>query len=190
MVRAILFEVDPNDQNLRLQLPESSAFNFTLIDHDNQECRVIHIDELRDSYVDNNLVEIGSLRPEMWSLSHEHLDKQELKVTYSDGRTAQFPLGLIGLASSHRSTTYEKKNGVSYAVDASGMPLLDATHTPRLAETRKEFHEILTTVSENRLEVTAIGAVFGKILAGNVHREMSGIISAQEMAATFTSSEN
>lgn len=189
MVAVSLIEMQEIDSDLRLQLPESSSVGLSLIDHDNQECRTIHIDEIRDSYVDSNIVVIGSLRPELWSLSHELLDQELLKVEYSDGRSLWFPLGTISMESAHRSRTYKKINGTTYAVEGDRF-LLDATHTPRLAETRKEFHEILTTISEKRLEVTAVGAIFGKILSGNVNMDMSGIISAKEMAETFTSSED
>ena len=155
------------ESDLHLELPESSSFDLSLIDHDSQECRIVTIGELRESYVDSNIVRIGSLRPDPWTLDPAQLDQQELEIEYSDGRSFSLPLGRISMEPGRRTTTYMKVDGISFAVDDTGNILFDRTNTPVLSVTRQDFHEQLRGMAEVRLEIATITFIFSQIIAGN-----------------------
>lgn len=150
-----------------IKLPTIEPRQYMVNDHDAKECRIIHKDELLSTHVDNNILSIEPLQPNPWTLSPDFLDKQELKITYSDGRTLSIRLGKISKERGRGTFTYLKTQGISFPIDDSGRLLMNAANTPRLSNVRFTMHEVLRTRSNQRLEVVAIGAAFGMIIGKN-----------------------
>ncbi len=150
-----------------IKLPTLKARQYILNDDDAKECRIIHKDELFSTHVDNNILSIEPLQPDPWTLSPDFLDKQDLEITYSDGRTLSIRLGEISKERGHETFTYLKTQGISFPIDDSGRLLMNAANTPRLSNVRFTMHEVLRTRSKERLELVAIGAAFGMIIGKN-----------------------
>lgn len=158
---------------LHLEMPSSTSFNFSLIDHDNRECRGVTEDEIRPFYVDNEIDSIGPLRPDPWTLSADEIDKQELRITYADGRELGYRLGDISKEGGSPTTLFSQVEGIVFPIDESGNFLMDATNTPLLSAIRRDFHAQLAQMMEERLEVAFITAAFAQIIGLNSHQHMA-----------------
>lgn len=161
------------EDDLHLEMPTSTSFNFSLIDHDNKECRGVTEDEIRPFYVDNEIATIGPVQPDPWTLSPDDIDKQELRITYTDGRELGYRLGDISKEPGSATTMFSQVDGIVFPIDEDGRFLMDATNTPLLSAVRRDFHAQLAQMAEDRLELAFIVAAFAQIIGLNSHQHMA-----------------
>lgn len=157
------FRSDPN-----VQLPEIRAHEYSLDDYDEKICRIINIGELELTHVDKN-IGIDSIKPIVnnpWDLTTNYSDKQDLIITYTNGRKLCIQLGKISVKSGLFTYKYLQVAGISFPIDKKGRLLMNFSNTPVLSNLRRSFHEQIKSIGRSRLEVLEIGAIFADILGG------------------------
>ena len=150
------------EDELHLEMPTLAPLEFSLIDHDNQECRIVSKEEIRPLHVDNEIDFIDQLHPSPWTLSIVDIDQQMLHITYNDGRTLGITLGHVGKQRKDFNPTrfYRQIEGIVFPIDENGNLLMDMTNAPLLSALRSDIHLQLRNMMKTRLEIAEITAIF------------------------------
>lgn len=161
-----------------LDLP-TIEHTYALLDDDASNCRNIGQAELEASYVDNHIVLVEPVQPDPWTLDPASIDSQDLRLVYADLRRYAVRLGSIDVGSGAVPHQYRKAGGIIVPVEAGGLPVLNATNTPRLAALRLNLHEQLRQRAADRLEIAELVSVFAGAISqlgtvGGTRFEYSG----------------
>jgi hypothetical protein len=142
-----------------LQDPSTQASSYPLLDDDAKNCRVIDEDELRASYVDENIVKcfLADFSP-----FEETLDNEYLVVRYGNGTQISIQFGLIDAGPEVRAEEYVKTGGIIYPIDDTGAVQFNAVNTPTLVYSRQWVLDQWKKAGEQNLEMARLVDAFVK----------------------------
>jgi hypothetical protein len=132
---------------------------YPLLDNDLKVCRVINQDELKASYVDNN---IQRCYLQDYTPFEETLDNEYLVVKYYTGADTSILFGLIDAGPEVRAEQYAKTGSIIYPIDDSGSLQLNLVNTPTLVYTRQWVLNEWKKANDQNLEMADLVDKFVK----------------------------